>query len=101
MSHPDWIYFLTTEQARELVAAAVRCYIRDIRQELATGRNPDTASGYPSALTDWNGGRYQLRRLANHARIELDDLAEEIEQSLAAFWDKHGNWSGREGKKAA
>ena len=101
MSHPNWIYFLTTEQARELIAAAVRCYIRDIRQELATGKNPEPYAQYPSALTDWNGGRHQLKRLANLAHLEPDELAEEIEQSLTAFWLKHGKWTAREGKKAA
>ena len=96
-----WIRFLTPEEARALLAAAVRCYVRDIRTELSTGRNPDRSSGYPSALTDWNGGRYQLTRLANHGGLEPDELAEEIEQSLTAFWNKHGKWAAREGRRAA
>lgn len=104
MPDPDierWIHFLVPEEARALLAAAVQCYIRDVRQELATGRNPDRESGYPSALSDWNGGRYQLKRLAHYGGLEPDELAEEIEQSLTAFWNKYGKWTAREGRRAA
>ena len=94
-------FHITTQDAELFVARAFKQYIRDIRQELATGKNPEPYAEYPSALTDWNGGRYQLKRLAKHCGLEPDELAEEIEQSLAAFWNKHGAWTGREGKRAA
>ena len=82
MNYPDWLYFLTPEQARELVAAAVRCYIRDIRIELSTGKNPEPYAEYPSALDDFTGQRYQLARLCRLAGLEITQVAEHIEKVL-------------------
>lgn len=75
-------FHITREDALLFVARAFRQYIRDIEAELATGRNPDKTSGYPSALDDFTGQRSQLSRLCRLAGLKFAHVVELIEQEL-------------------
>ena len=75
-------FHISLEVAQVFVARAFRQYIRDIRQELRTGKNPETYAEHPSALDDFTGQRHQLARLCRLSGLELERVAAMIEQVL-------------------
>lgn len=76
---------LSREDAIRIYSAAVWRYVADIHSELSTGRNPDRAGEYPSALDDWTGGRYQLARLAQMGGLDVQELADAIDEALVSY----------------
>lgn len=76
---------LSREAAIRVYAAAVWRYVADIHSELKHGINPDRAGEYPSALQDWTGGRYQLARLAQMGGLDVQELADAIDEALVNY----------------
>lgn len=86
MINPDWISQTiqgNADRCLTLWKMALVQYMRDAREELATGRNPDGKEAeYPSALTDLRNGRYQLRRICNHLDLDADQVAAGLMNNL-------------------